>query len=130
METLELILCIALVVLAVFLVVAVLLQSGKNNKLSGTIAGSGSDSFYGKTKGRTADAILSKLTAIAAVIFAILVIAVYVVQAKNATPSTNNSSNSTSTSTTDKKEDNKEDEKTEDNKSEDDKSEEDTDKAE
>lgn len=81
METLELILCIALIVLAVFLVVVVLMQSGKTNKLSGTITGSSSDSFYGKTKGRTADAILSKLTAIAAVLFAVLVVVVYAIQA-------------------------------------------------
>ncbi len=80
MEILELVLCIALIVLAVFLVVVVLLQSGKSNKLSGTITGSSSDSFYGKTKGRTADAILSKLTAIASILFAILVIAVFAIQ--------------------------------------------------
>ena len=82
LQTLELVLCIALIVLAVFLVIVILMQSGKTNKLSGTIAGAGSDSFYGKTRGRTADAILSKLTAIAAVLFAIIVVAVYVVQAQ------------------------------------------------
>lgn len=100
MATLELILCIALVVLALFLVVVILLQSGKSNKLSGTIAGSGSDTFYGKTKGRTADAILSKLTAIAAVLFALLVIAVYVIQAQTATPSTSDEGESTSATQT------------------------------
>ncbi len=92
METLELILCIALIVMAVFLVVVVLMQSGKSNKLSGTITGSSSDSFYGKTKGRSADAILSKLTAIVAVLFALLVIAVYVIQA----PAKEDNSESTS----------------------------------
>ena len=100
METLELILCIALIVLAVFLIVAVLMQSGKSNKLSGTITGASSDSFYGKTKGRTADAILSKLTAIISVLFAILVIAVYVIQAQTAEPSTEEEKESTSASTT------------------------------
>ncbi|MBP3686178.1 MAG: preprotein translocase subunit SecG [Clostridia bacterium] len=100
METLELILCIALIVLAVFLVVAVLMQSGKSNKLSGTITGASSDSFYGKTKGRTADAILSKLTAIVAVLFAILVIAVYVIQAQTAEPKADEKTEGTSASTT------------------------------
>lgn len=100
METLELILCIALIVLAVFLVVAVLMQSGKSNKLSGTITGASSDSFYGKTKGRTADAILSKLTAIVAVLFAILVIAVYVIQVQTAEPKADETTEGTSASTT------------------------------
>ena len=100
METLELILCIALIVLAVFLVVAVLMQSGKSNKLSGTITGASSDSFYGKTKGRTADAILSKLTAIVAVLFAILAIAVYVIQAQTAEPKADETTEGTSASTT------------------------------
>lgn len=80
MGTLQLILCIVLLVLAVFLVVVVLLQSGKTDKLSGTITGASVDSFYGKAKGRTADAILSKLTAVAAVLFALIVVAVYIVQ--------------------------------------------------
>ena len=80
MGTLQLILCIVLLVLAVFLVVVVLMQSGKTDKLSGTITGASSDSFYGKSKGRTADAILSKLTAIAAVLFALIVVAVYILQ--------------------------------------------------
>jgi preprotein translocase subunit SecG len=86
MGTLQLILCIVLLVLAVFLVVVVLLQSGKTDKLSGTITGASSDSFYGKAKGRTADAILSKLTAVAAVLFALIVVAVYIVQTHTVEP--------------------------------------------
>ena len=85
MGTLQLILGIVLLVLAVFLVVVVLMQSGKTDKLSGTITGASSDSFYGKSKGRTADAILSQLTAVAAILFALIVIAFYVVQTHTAT---------------------------------------------
>ena len=85
MGTLQLLLCIVLLVLAVFLVIVVLMQSGKTDKLSGTITGASSDSFYGKSKGRTADAILSKLTAIAAILFALIVIAVYIVQSHSTT---------------------------------------------
>lgn len=74
----EIFLGILLLVMAVFLIVAVLMQSGKDKKLSGSIAG-GADTFFGKTKGATADKVLSKLTTIVAIVFAIVVIAMYVV---------------------------------------------------
>lgn len=70
---------IILLVAAVFLVVAVLLQSGKDHNLSGTIAG-GADTFFGKSKGKTVDKILSKVTTVVAILFVLLVIVVYVIQ--------------------------------------------------
>lgn len=79
MDTVDVVLGIILLVAAVFLIVAVLMQSGKSHRLSGTIAG-GADTFFGKTKGKTIDRMLSKITAVVAVIFALLVIAVYVIQ--------------------------------------------------
>ena len=79
MTTTFLVLGILLLVAALFLVVAVLMQSGKDHHLSGSIAG-GADTFFGKTKGKTADRILSKLTTIVAIVFAILVVIVYIIQ--------------------------------------------------
>ena len=79
MNTLNIVLGIILLVFAVFLVIAVLMQSGKSHNLSGTIAG-GADSFFGKSKGKTVDRVLSKLTTAVAVIFALLVIVIYVIQ--------------------------------------------------
>ena len=73
------ILCSAMILMAIFLVVAVLMQSGKENRLSGTIAG-GADTFYGKTKGKSLDRVLSKATTIVAIIFVVLVFLVYVIQ--------------------------------------------------
>jgi preprotein translocase subunit SecG len=58
------------VIIAVALIVIVLLQSGKSFGLSGSIAG-GAETFFGKNKGRTIDAILGKLTTVIAVIFLI-----------------------------------------------------------
>ena len=58
------------IVVAVALIVIVLLQSGKAHGLSGSIAG-GAETFFGKNKGRTIDALLSKLTTVAAVVFLI-----------------------------------------------------------
>ncbi len=74
----ELFLGILLLVMAVFLIAAVLMQSGKDKKLSGSIAG-GADTFFGKTKGAAADKVLSKLTTIVAIVFVVVVIAMYVV---------------------------------------------------
>ncbi|MBE6687671.1 MAG: preprotein translocase subunit SecG [Ruminococcaceae bacterium] len=73
------VLCVLLLLMAVFLTVAVLMQHGKSHNLSGTIAG-GAETFFGKTKGRSLDAMLSKLTTIVAIIFVILVVVVYVLQ--------------------------------------------------
>lgn len=61
---------IAHIVVAIALIVIVLLQSGKSHGLSGSIAG-GAETFFGKNKGRTIDAFLSKLTTVVAVIFLI-----------------------------------------------------------
>lgn len=64
------ILCILLLIMAVFLTVAVLMQHGKNHNLSGTIAG-GAETFFGKNKGRTIDAMLKKFTSVFAALFII-----------------------------------------------------------
>ena len=69
---------IILLVMAVFLTVAVLIQSGKDKNLSGAIAG-GADTFFGKTKGNTIDKLLSKITAAVGVIFTLIVIVMYIV---------------------------------------------------
>lgn len=69
---------IILLVMAVFLIVAVLMQSGKDKNLSGTIAG-GADTFFSKSKATTMDKVLSKLTTIVAIVFAVVVIAMYII---------------------------------------------------
>lgn len=75
----ELIIGISLLVGAVFLVIAVLMQQGKQKGLSGSISG-GADTFFGKQKGKTVDKILSKATTIVAILFVALVITLYVIQ--------------------------------------------------
>lgn len=59
------------IIIAIALVVVVLLQQGKDAGLSGVIGGEGADSFYGKNKGRSFNAILAKVTAILAILFII-----------------------------------------------------------
>lgn len=70
---------IILLIAAIFLIVAVLMQSGKSHKLSGTIAG-GAETFFGKTKGKSIDRLFSKLTTVVAIVFVVVVLAVYVLQ--------------------------------------------------
>lgn len=56
------------VVISLALIVVVLLQHGKQQGLSGAIAG-GAETFFGKNKGRTVDAMLKKFTAVVAILF-------------------------------------------------------------
>ena len=79
MTTIEIIFGAAILVLALFLVISVLMQHGKSKHLSGTIAG-GAETFFGKEKGKTIDKILSTVTSVVAVIFVIAVVVLYIVQ--------------------------------------------------
>lgn len=64
------------ILLCLSLIVIVLLQSGKSQGLSGAIAG-GAETFFGKNKGRTIDALLGKYTSFAAIAFLITSIALF-----------------------------------------------------
>lgn len=67
------------IILAIILIAVVLLQSGKNAGLSGSIGG-GAETFFGKNKARTLDGMLSRATTIVAILFVItsLVLALFV----------------------------------------------------
>ena len=80
----QLFLGILLLVMSIFLVVAVLFQQGKSHRLPGAIAG-GAETFFGKSKSKGINDILSKLTMIVAIVFVIVVIVVYVIPASNST---------------------------------------------
>jgi protein translocase, SecG subunit len=63
------------------MIIIVLLQSGKQAGLSGSIAG-GAETFFGKNKGRTLDAKLSKFTTVAAIVFLITSVVLQVLMNK------------------------------------------------
>ncbi len=65
-------------IISIALVVVVLMQHGKQQGLSGAIAG-GAETFFGKNKGRTIDAMLKKVTAVVAALFIISSVALAVV---------------------------------------------------
>lgn len=73
---LETILGIILVVLAVLIAASVLLQSGKDSRMSGVISGA-ADTFLGKDRGSRLDKVLNKVTPIVAGVFAVLCIFMY-----------------------------------------------------
>lgn len=56
------------VIISIVLIAVVLMQHGKQQGLSGAIAG-GAETFFGKNKGRTIDAALKKVTAVVALLF-------------------------------------------------------------
>jgi preprotein translocase subunit SecG len=70
---------VVLIIAALFLIVAVLMQQGKSHNLSGVIAG-GADTFFGKEKGSSINNKLSKLTTVVAIVFALLVLVSYFMQ--------------------------------------------------
>ena len=64
------------IIITIVLIVVVLFQSAKEAGLSGSIAG-GSETFFGKNKGRTIDAILEKWTSVIAIAFLVTSIALF-----------------------------------------------------
>jgi preprotein translocase subunit SecG len=76
MPTLQLVLGIVLAVISLGLIVAVLLQPGKDKRLSGAIAG-GSDTFMAKGKAGKMDQLLGKLTVAMCIIFFVVIVVLY-----------------------------------------------------
>ncbi len=76
----EIALGIIISVLAIALVACVLLQSGKDKRLSGTIAGA-AETFFGKSKSKARDKVLSRVTTVLSFVFVILVVTMYILVA-------------------------------------------------
>ena len=79
MGTVVLVINIVLCLFSLFMIAVVLLQSGKSAGLSGDIAG-GAETFLGKTKAKSYEGRLKKLTKIAAVGIMVLAIALVLIQ--------------------------------------------------
>lgn len=86
------------VIISLILIVTVLMQHGKQQGLSGAIAG-GAETFFGKNKGRTIDAILKKVTAVVAVLFVVssITLAAYSINKNKADAEAANSATQTET---------------------------------
>lgn len=78
-DVLQLILGILLFISAIFLIVAVLMQTGKSKGV-GAIAGGSSETYFGKNKGKSRDKKLALLTTIVAIIFVVMALLSFVIQ--------------------------------------------------
>ena len=85
---LEYTLGIILIVLGLLVSVLVLMQSGKEKSLSGTIAGAG-ESFFSKNKGKTKERALSIVTSILSIIFVVLAVVFVIIIAIHEPAATN-----------------------------------------
>ena len=63
-----------LLLLAVVLVGLILMQTGKEKGLSGTISGGSTETYFGKSKGASKDKILSVLTIVLTSVFVVLTV--------------------------------------------------------
>ena len=80
MDVLEIILGIAVMLIATVLTAFVLLQSGKDKK-SGVVMGS-VDTFIGKDRAGKWDKLLARLTTILSAVFVVVVVVMYVIVSK------------------------------------------------
>lgn len=64
-------LMIGLLIASIILIISILLQSSNSDGLSGSIAG-GAEQLFGKKKSKGYDALLSRVTTIAAAIYIVL----------------------------------------------------------
>ncbi|MBE6601807.1 MAG: preprotein translocase subunit SecG [Ruminococcaceae bacterium] len=71
-----------LMAVSVALVIVILSQTGKDNSLSGTIAGGSSDTYFGKTGGSTKEQLLSKVTIVLSAVFVVLAVTLMIIAAK------------------------------------------------
>ncbi|MBQ7548326.1 MAG: preprotein translocase subunit SecG [Clostridia bacterium] len=62
---------VILIILAIFLTIVILLQESRSAGLSGAISG-GADTFFGKSKGRTMEQKLVKITRFCAIAFFVI----------------------------------------------------------
>ena len=76
MPVIQLVLGIVLGVLSLSLIVAVLMQPGKDKRLSGAIAG-GADTFFAKGKAGKMDQLLSKVTVAMCIVFFVVILVLY-----------------------------------------------------
>ena len=77
MGALEIILGIIVILLSAVIVAMVLLQSGKDKRLSGTIAGA-AETFFAKGKSKDRDKKLATATTVISFVLVILIVVLYI----------------------------------------------------
>ncbi|HHV42499.1 MAG TPA: preprotein translocase subunit SecG [Clostridiaceae bacterium] len=82
MNTFTIILAVLDVLICIVLIALVIMQEGDSQGL-GAISG-GSDTFYGKAKGRSKEVMLKKITTGVAILFAVLTVVLYMLAGRGA----------------------------------------------
>ena len=77
MSVIEIVLGIVLIAMSLGIALLVMLQPGKDKRLSGAISGGASDTFFGKSKAHRREKKLEKATVIVAAVFFIAIVALY-----------------------------------------------------
>ena len=77
MGAVEITLGIIIMVFSVVLIAMVLLQSGKDKRLSGTIAGA-AETFFAKGKSKTKDKILARVTTVLSFVLVVLAVVFFI----------------------------------------------------
>lgn len=77
MDILQIVLGVVLVALSLVIALLVMLQPGKDKRLSGAISGGASETFFGKSKAHRREKMLEKATVIVALVFFIAIVALY-----------------------------------------------------
>ncbi len=75
MPVLAILVAVLDILISIALVLLVLFQQGRSQGL-GAIAG-GAETFFGKQKGRSIDALLKRLTSVGAIVFLLLTVLLY-----------------------------------------------------
>ena len=78
MSPLQITLGVIQMIAAIIIILVVVMQEGNQKGLSGSIAG-GAETFFGKNKGKTIEAKLSKWTIVVAALFVILTVVLGIV---------------------------------------------------
>lgn len=73
------VLIVLMIIAGIALIVSVLMQSGKQAGLSGSIGG-GAEQLFGKQKGRSLDTLFDKITKIAAITFMVCAVLIVIVE--------------------------------------------------
>ena len=75
MDVLAIVIAVIDILISIALVMMVIFQEGNSQGL-GAIGG-GAETFFGKSKGRSMDVILKRMTSVLAIVFAVLTIVLY-----------------------------------------------------
>ena len=95
----QIVIGVILLISAVFLIIAILMQDSKNEGLSSAITGADNTSFGGKTKSKKLSGTLSKVTTIVAICFVLVVILLTTVNRSLPTPEIDGTTTTAATTT-------------------------------